>query len=331
MKDVLENLYKQKYLTKEESRNILIQFAKGSYNLSQMASFLTVFQMRKITVEEMVGFRDAMLELCVHIDFGDFNTIDLCGTGGDGKNTFNISTLASFVAAGAGAKVIKHGNYGVSSSCGSSNVLEHLGYKFSNDAGKLKKDLDKTGFCFLHAPLFHPAMKNVAPVRKDLGVKTFFNMLGPMVNPGNPKNQLIGVFSHEVARLYSYIYQDLEKNYTIVHSMEGYDEITLTGDAKAETSKGSQLITPEHFGFERIHPEEILGGEDVPSSAKIFTDILSGNGSEAQNKVVIANAATALNTLSPEKSLGECIQIAKDSLYGKKALQVLEQLIDLQS
>ena len=330
MKDVLENLYKQRYLDKEEAKNILIQFANGDYNLSQMASFLTVFQMRNITVDEMNGFREAMLELCIPVDFDEFNTIDLCGTGGDGKNTFNISTLASFITAGTGAKVIKHGNYGVSSSCGSSNVLEHLGYQFSNNPDKLKKELDQTGFCFLHAPLFHPAMKNVAPVRKDLGVRTFFNMLGPLVNPGKPKNQLIGVFNHEVARLYNYIHQNLHKNYTIVHSMEGYDEITLTGDTRMESSRGSQLLTPEHFGFEKINPESILGGKDIPSSAKIFTDILKGKGTTAQNNVVVANASIALNTLYPHKTLPECITMAEDSLYGKKALKVLNQLIELQ-
>ena len=331
MRYILENLYKQRYLTKEESKDILINFASGAYNLSQMASFLTVFQMRNITIEEMDGFRQAMLELCIPVDFNGFNTIDLCGTGGDGKNTFNISTLASFTAAGAGAKVTKHGNYGVSSSCGSSNVLEYLGYNFSNDQTKLNRELDRTGFCYLHAPFFHPAMKNVAPVRKELGVKTFFNMLGPLVNPGKPKNQLIGVFHPEVGRLYNYMYQNLDINYTIVYSLEGYDEITLTGNTKVESSEGSQLFTPEDFGYERIHPELIKGGDDIPSSAKIFMDILEGNGTNAQNKVVIANAAKALETYYAGKSLQECLQMAKDSLYGKKALQVLNKLIEMQA
>ena len=257
MKSVLENLYQQRFLTEEEASNILVEFARGSYNHSQMASFLTVYRMRNITVEELKGFRNAMLALCIPIDLDDFNTIDLCGTGGDAKNTFNISTLASFVSAGAGAQVIKHGNYSVSSSCGSSNVLEYFGYQFSNDQEKLRKELERTGFCFMHAPLFHPAMKNIAPVRKDLGVQTFFNMLGPLVNPGNPKNQLIGVFSPEVGRLFNYFYQELEKNYTIVHSLDGYDEISLTGATKAEGLSGSQLLTPENFGFERMDPKDI--------------------------------------------------------------------------
>jgi anthranilate phosphoribosyltransferase len=330
MKNVLENLYQQRYLSEEEAHNILVEFAQGSYNHSQMASFLTVFRMRNITVEELKGFRNAMLELCIPVDFNGFNTIDLCGTGGDAKNTFNISTLASLIAAGAGAKVTKHGNYSVSSACGSSNVLEYFGYRFSNDQDKLKKELDQTGFCFLHAPLFHPAMKNVAPVRKDLGVKTFFNMLGPLVNPGNPQNQLIGVFSPEVGRLYNYFYQELDKNYTIVHSLDGYDEISLTGPTKVESPNGSQLLTPEMFGFERIAPESIEGGDDIASSAKIFYNILQGEGTVAQNKVVTANAAVALNTLWPEKSLEQCVEMAEDSLYNKKALKVLNRLMDIQ-
>jgi len=330
MKNVLENLYQQRYLSEEEAHNILVEFARGSYNHSQMASFLTVYRMRNITVEELKGFRNAMLELCISVDFDGFDTIDLCGTGGDAKNTFNISTLASLVAAGAGAKVTKHGNYSVSSACGSSNVLEYFGYRFSNDQDKLKKELDHTGFCFMHAPLFHPAMKNIAPVRKDLGVQTFFNMLGPLVNPGNPRNQLIGVFSPEVGRLFNYFYQELDKNYTIVHSLDGYDEISLTGPTKVESLDGSQLLTPEIFGFERVAPESIEGGNDIASSAKIFYNILQGEGTRARNTVVTANAAIALNTMWPEKNLDQCVEMAEDSLYNKKALEVLNRLMDIQ-
>jgi anthranilate phosphoribosyltransferase len=330
MKSVLEDLYQQKYLGEDEASDILANFARGSYNHSQMASFLTVYRMRDITVEELNGFRKAMLELCISVDFGNQETIDLCGTGGDNKNTFNISTLASFIAAGAGAKVTKHGNYSVSSSCGSSNVLEYLGYVFSNDHDKLKRELDQAGLCYMHAPLFHPAMKNVGPVRKDLGVKTFFNMLGPLVNPCNPGNQLIGVFSQEAGRLYNYFYQDLGKKYSIVYSLDGYDEISLTGTARIDSSQGSRLIDPEDFGFKKISPEMILAGDDVPSTVKIFTDILEGKGKTAQNDVVVANAAVALYTLQPEKSLDSCIEMAKDSLYNKKALDVLQRLIEMQ-
>ena len=330
MRSVLEDLYQQKFLTREEASSMLIKFARGTYNHSQMASFLTVYRMRNITVEELNGFRQAMLELCIPVNFNGFNTIDLCGTGGDSKNTFNISTLASFITAGAGEKVIKHGNYSVSSSCGSSNVLEHLGYRFSNDQEKLKKELDRTGFCFLHAPLFHPAMKNVAPVRKDLGVKTFFNMLGPLVNPGDPNNQLIGVFSPEVGRLYNYFYQELDKQYTIVHSLDGYDEISLTSPAKVETAHGSHILTPEHFGFDRINPEAIWGGSNVSDSATIFINILEGKGSTEQNRVVIANAAVALKTLYPQEKLERCIEMADDALMSRKALQVMKNLMEMQ-
>jgi len=225
MKEVLNRLIQHQTLSSSEAREILINIANGSYNTSQIASFLTVYMMRSVSVEELEGFRNALLELCLNVDLSAYNPIDLCGTGGDGKDTFNISTLASFVTAGAGVKVTKHGNYGVSSSCGSSNVLEFLGIKFSNDKDYLERAIDQVGICILHAPLFHPAMKNVAPIRRELGVKTFFNMLGPMVNPAFPPNQLVGVFNLELARLYSYLYQKTDKNYTIVHALDGYDEI----------------------------------------------------------------------------------------------------------
>ncbi len=248
MKEELEYLFEHKTLTKSKAKELLVNIAEGAYNASQLASFLTIYIMRSITVEELEGFRDALLELCLRIDLSDFDTIDLCGTGGDGKDTFNISTIASFVVAGAGIKVAKHGNYGVSSSCGSSNVIQHLGYKFTNDEEMLKRQIDSAGICFLHAPLFHPAMKNIAPIRKEMGVKTFFNMLGPMVNPSNPKNQLVGVFNLELARLYSYLYQTSDKRYVILHTLDGYDEISLTGDFKLISNDGEFLLSPEDLG-----------------------------------------------------------------------------------
>jgi len=235
MKKTLNNLINHETLTKDEAKNILINIASGSYNESQITSFLTVFMMRNVTIQELDGFREALLELCLRIDLESYNPIDLCGTGGDGKDTFNISTLASFITAGAGVKVAKHGNYGVSSSCGSSNVLEFLGIKFTNKADKLEEAIDKAGICILHAPLFHPAMKNVAPIRKELGIKTFFNMLGPLVNPSFPNNQIVGVFSLELARIYSYLFQKTNKNYAILHDINGYDEISLTGNTKIIT------------------------------------------------------------------------------------------------
>ena len=330
MKTTLETLYAHRHLTRQEASQILVELAGGMYNHAQMASFLTVYRMRNITVDELNGFREAMLELCISPDFSEFNTIDLCGTGGDGKNTFNISTLASFVAAGAGLKVAKHGNYSVSSACGSSNVLEYFGYRFSGDSDKLRRELDQANICFLHAPVFHPAMKNVAPVRKDLGVKTFFNMLGPLVNPGRPGNQLVGVFSPEICRLYNYLYQDLDMNYTIVHSLDGYDEVSLTGAARLETMKGSRILHPEHLGLNRYAPEEIKGGQDIPTSAALFKDILKGNGTRARNDVVIANAALAIQVYHAEKSLEESVELARESLTSGRALQVFEQLIEMQ-
>src|SRR4051812_45334406 len=220
MKKILSHLFENKSFTREEAHRILISIARGEYNSSQIAAFVTAYGMRNITVQELQGFRDAMLDLCIKLDFSDYELIDLCGTGGDGKDTFNISTLASFIVAGAGYKVAKHGNYGVSSGCGSSNVMEYLGYQFTNDESKLNSSLDKAGICFLHAPLFHPAMKNVAPVRRELGVKTFFNMLGPLVNPAKPNNQIVGVYNLELARLYAYLYQKSEVNYTILNALD---------------------------------------------------------------------------------------------------------------
>ncbi len=267
MKAILNRLIKHETLQKEEAASILVQIASGAYNPSQIASFLTVFMMRSITLEELEGFREALLELCIPIDLSEFTPIDLCGTGGDGKDTFNISTLASFVTAGAGVKVAKHGNYGVSSGCGSSNVLEHLGIRFSNDEDFLRRCIDQAGICVLHAPLFHPAMKNVAPIRRELGVKTFFNMLGPLVNPAFPEYQLTGVFNLELARLYGYLFQKTDQNFTILYALDGYDEISLTGPAKAIRKSGEGLIVPQDFGVEPLSEKQITGGATVPSSA----------------------------------------------------------------
>ncbi len=329
IKETLKKLLEHKRLTRSEAKNILVEIANEKYNGSHVVAFLTVYMMRPISVEELSGFRDALLELCRKIDLSDFNAIDIVGTGGDGKNTFNISTLSSFLVAGAGYKVTKHGNYGVSSSCGSSNVMEYLGYTFTNEEGLLKKQVEQAGICFLHAPLFHPAMKAVAPYRKELGLKTFFNMIGPLVNPSFPKNQLLGVYSLEVLRLYQYLYQNTDKNYSIIHSLDGYDEISLTGDFKVVTNKGEQLISPEELGFDRIKQEDIFGGDTVPEAAKIFTDILSGKGTEAQNSAVIANAALAIQCIDNQKSIGECIALAKESLIGGSANQVLKKLVEI--
>ncbi|RKR84244.1 anthranilate phosphoribosyltransferase [Mucilaginibacter gracilis] len=326
MKTILNHLFEHKTFSKQESKVILTNIAQGKYNNSQMAAFMTAYCMRNITVDELEGFRDAMLELCLPVNLEADNLIDLCGTGGDGKDTFNISTLASFVVAGAGYKVAKHGNYGVSSGCGSSNVMEYLGYKFTNNMSTLQKDVDEAGICFLHAPMFHPAMKTVAPIRKELGVKTFFNMLGPLVNPARPKNQIVGVFSLELARLYAYLYQKSNKNYTILHALEGYDEVSLTCDFKTFSKAGEKINTLEQLGFDKVKPEEIAGGNTVPESADIFISVLVGEATAAQNNVVLVNAALAIQTLNPEKSFADCFYEAEESLLSKKALISFKKL-----
>ena len=328
MKTILNRLIQHQQLSKEEARQMIINIADGQYNTAQIASFLTVYMMRSISLEELEGFRAALLELCIAVDLSEFDTIDLCGTGGDGKDTFNISTLSSFVTAGAGVKVSKHGNYGVSSGCGSSNVLEALGIKFSNDQDFLKRCVDQAGICILHAPLYHPAMKNVAPVRRELGVKTFFNMLGPLVNPAFPKNQLTGVFNLELARLYHYLFQKTDTNFTILYALDGYDEISLTGPTKAFSKTSERVLTPQDFGVLPLEASQIAGGDNVDSSAKIFMNVIQNKGTQAQQEVVCANAgmaiATALN-LSPI----EGFEKAKESLLSGKAFKALTQLQNL--
>lgn len=327
MKKILNHLFENKTFSRAEAQRILTSIALGEFNTSQIAAFITAYGMRNITVEELQGFRDAMLDLCLKVDFSGYELVDLCGTGGDGKDTFNISTLASFVVAGTGNKVAKHGNYGVSSGCGSSNVMEYLGYSFTNDQDVLKRSLDTAGICFIHAPLFNPAMKTVAPIRKELGVKTFFNMLGPMVNPAQPKNQIVGVFSLELARLYAYLYQETDKNYTIIHAVDGFDEVSLTCDFKTFSKRGESIYQVSDLGFEPIGENLIKGGDTVESSAKIFTNVLNGEGTEAQTNVVLCNAALALQTIDESKSFGDCYYAAEESLVSKRALESFKRLV----
>ena len=327
MKKILNRLFEQKTFSRTEAKEILTEMTQGKFNTSQMAAFMAVYCMRNITVDELEGFRDAMLELCLPVNFDGYDLIDLCGTGGDGKDTFNISTLASFIVAGAGHKVSKHGNYGVSSACGSSNVMEYLGYQFSNDPDRLRTNLDQAGICFLHAPLFHPAMKTIAPIRKELGVKTFFNMLGPIVNPARPKYQLVGVYNLELARLYAYLYQKSDLHYTILHALDGYDEISLTGDFKTYSNTGERTYSIKNLGFEKIEPFLIAGGSTVMESAGIFKSVLNGEGSTEQNNVVLSNAALAINTIKPSASFADCFYEAEESLQSKKALNSFKKLL----
>lgn len=328
MKETLNALIEHRVLSREQAREVLIGIAGGAYNQSQIAAFLTVYMMRSITTEELEGFRDALLELCKAVDLNGGEVIDLCGTGGDGKNTFNISTLASFVTAGAGIPVAKHGNYGVSSHCGSSNVLEFLGVKFSDDSDFLNRCIDKAGICILHAPLFHPAMKNVAPIRRELGVKTFFNMLGPMVNPAFPKYQMVGVFNLELARIYGYLYQNTDKTYSILHALDGYDEISLTGKAKRISNREEATLSPEDFGLEVLSPEAIGGGESIEEAAGIFLKVLQGRGTAAQEAVVCANAGVAIATarnVSPKAGYEMAVESLKSGA-GLDRLRTLQEL-----
>ncbi|WP_344928992.1 anthranilate phosphoribosyltransferase [Aquimarina addita] len=328
MKNLLNRLINHETISKEEAKDVLVNISKGDYNQSQIASFLTVYMMRSITVEELEGFRDALLELCVAVHLSHYNPIDLCGTGGDGKDTFNISTLSSFIAAGAGIKVTKHGNYGVSSTCGSSNVMEHLGIRFSNEKDFLERSIDEAGICVLHAPLFHPAMKNVAPIRRELGVKTFFNMLGPMVNPAFPKNQIVGVFNLELARMYGYLYQNTDKNFTIIHALDGYDEISLTGDTKTISNHTESMLSPKDFGVAALQMKDIAGGDSIESSAQIFMDVLNGQGTTAQNNVVCANAGMAIATVEGLTPI-QGFERAKESLLSGKGLTALKKVQEL--
>jgi anthranilate phosphoribosyltransferase len=328
MKSILQKLTEHKTLSQEEAKTILQDITKDRYNTTQVTAFLSVFMMRAITPDELAGFRDALLGLCVHIDFSDYNTIDLCGTGGDGKHTFNISTLSSLVVAGAGYHVAKHGNYAVSSASGSSSVMEYFGYKFTNDQDTLQKMMARCGMVYLHAPLFHPAMKAVGPIRRELGMKTFFNMLGPILNPTNIKNQIVGVYDLETMRLYSYLYQNSDKNYCIVYSMDGYDEISLTSEFKMITNTENVIMTPEQIGFTRLRPEELYGGNSVEDAASIFKSVLEGKGTAGQNSVVFANTGMAIKTICPQKSIEDCVEEAKESLLSGKAKKVLDLLVN---
>jgi anthranilate phosphoribosyltransferase len=331
MKQTLTYLFAQNTLSMGEAKAILLRIGQGEFSDAEIASFLTVYLMRKITPQELAGFREALLELCIPLNFSEYNTIDVCGTGGDEKNTFNISTAAAFVIAGAGYKVVKHGNYGVSSSCGSSNVLEYLGYKFSNNTDKIKHELEQAGICYLHAPFFHPAMKHVGPVRKSLKIRTFFNLLGPMVNPSRPKNQIVGVFNQEVQELYHQVYKELDMNYYILHNLDGYDEISLTDKFRAVSQQEDKLYSPADLGFEQAKQEDLFGGETVKESADIFINVLSGKGTTAQTNVVLANAAFAIKCFNSKMNLDECVSIAREAISNGKAIEALKQLIELQN
>ncbi|MFM9019974.1 MAG: anthranilate phosphoribosyltransferase [Sediminibacterium sp.] len=330
MKKILNHLFEHKTLSREEARDVLVGMSEGKYNESELAAFITVYLMRSITIDELMGFRDALLSLAIKVDLKEYKVMDIVGTGGDGKNTFNISTLACFIVAGTGKKVAKHGNYGASSISGSSNVMEQLGYRFTNDVDRLRKELATANICFLHAPLFHPALKVVGPIRKNLGVRTFFNMLGPLVNPASPETQLIGVYSLEMARIYNYVLQNSGRPFTIIHSLDGYDEISLTNDTKVITEQGEKIYSPRELGKRLVIAEDLSGGTTLEEAAGIFRQVISGNGTWAQNAVVLANAAMALMGTGEYTSYDDAYQHAVESLESGAAQKALENLISLQ-
>lgn len=331
MKQILYKLFEHQYLGRDEARTILQNIAQGKYNDAQVASLITVFLMRNISVEELCGFRDALLEMRVPVDLDEYAPIDIVGTGGDGKNTFNISTAACFTVAGAGFPVVKHGNYGATSVSGASNVMEQHGVKFSSDIDRLRRSMDACNLAYLHAPLFNPALKAVAPVRKALAVRTFFNMLGPLVNPVIPRYQLLGVYNLPLLRLYTYTYQESKTQFAVVHSLDGYDEISLTDEFKVATFGNEKIYTPESLGFARHSESDLDGGQTVEEAARIFDHVMDGTATQAQKDVVVANAAFAIHVVCPDKPLEECIALARESLDSGKAHATLKKFITLNS
>lgn len=327
MKKILSRLFEMDTLTEQDAFELMQRIGAGEYNEAQLASLLTVWMVRPVTIEELSGFSTALIRLAIPFQ-PDVPVIDVCGTGGDGKNTFNISTLTSFVLAGAGYMVAKHGNYGVSSVSGSSTVMEHYGYRFTNDASILASQLEKANICFMHAPLFHPALKHVGNVRRQLGMKTVFNMLGPLVNPARPAYRLTGVFNLEMGRMYHYLLQDSETQYAIVHSLDGYDEISLTGRVKFFTKKEEKVYTPEELGFKTLREQDIFGGETAAEAAQIFMSILEGKGTPEQNNAVLANAAAAIRVIESNLSHEEANSKAMESLLSLKALHSFKQVLE---
>jgi anthranilate phosphoribosyltransferase len=330
MKELLEHLYKGASLTQQEAEDVLSKIGQNRYSDIEISSFLTVYLMREITPEELAGFRNALMQLCVKVDLNGYDTIDVCGTGGDGKNTFNISTISAFVLAGTGIRVAKHGNYGVSGPVGSSNIFEQVGYRFSTDPGRLKHEVEEAGITFMHAPLFHPAMKYVAPVRRALKIRTFFNMLGPMINPASPKYQLVGVYSPEVQELYSEVYRKSERRYIIVHALDGYDEISLTGKTRVVSNSMEETIDPSTFGFTPVDRQDLSGGTNATEALTIFMNVLNNQGTKQQKNTALANSAAGIRCVFPEKSWSDCVETARESLESGKAIDSFRKLLSLQ-
>lgn len=329
MKELLYKMFEHKSLSRQEAREVLLNISDGKYNECQLSAFMTVFLMRSITTEELTGFREAILERRIAVDLDGKDAIDIVGTGGDGKNTFNISTAACFVVAGAGYRVIKHGNYGASSVSGASNVLEQHGVRFTADPLCLQKSLDECGIAYLHAPFFSPALKSVGSVRRALAVRTFFNMLGPLVNPVMPDYQLLGVYNLKLARLYHYIYQESGVKYTIVHSLDGYDEVSLTSPFKIIDNSSENIYNPEQIGFHFSTEEELSGGTTVAEASGIFDRVLTGKATRGQEECVVANAAFAIHTLRPALSLSDAIHEARESIKSGKAYRAFNKFVQI--
>ncbi len=331
MKNILNKLFDYQNLTTTEASELFRGITQGKYNDAQIASLMTVFLMRNISLRELEGFRSALLEFKTPIDFGGNDYIDIVGTGGDGKDTFNVSSCASVVVAASGYKVVKHGNYGATSISGASNVMESHGVRFTNDQSTLRRSLDECNLAYLHAPMFNSAMKAVAVVRKNLGVRSFFNMLGPLINPAEPKHQLLGVYSLAMQRMYCYMLQNNNTNFAVVHSLDGYDEISLTSQFKVCTCEGEKIYSPEDIGFKTIKQSSLYSGDTIEKAAKIFDNVLEGNATAEQQNCVIANAAFAINTLEPSKTIEDCIAIATETIESGRAISTLKRFIELNS
>jgi anthranilate phosphoribosyltransferase len=326
MKKILTYLFEQNNLNLDLAKSLLIDLSIGKFNTEQKAVLISIYNMLSLSLNEIEGFRQALLYLCLQLNLNAFNAIDIVGTGGD-KNTFNISTLASFVVAGAGEKVIKHGNYASSSLTGSSNILEMLGCKFTTDINRLKNLLEKAGICFLHAPLFYPSIKKITSIRKNIGTKTFLNVLGPLLNPSDNQYKFIGVNNLELARIYYFFLQKTKKKYSIIHSLDGYDEISLTGQFKCYTNEGVYNYFPQFLGCLLVDPKDLKGGKSSEENKNIFLKIISGNGTIYQNEVVIVNAAFALELINKEDWRSNYNR-AKESLESGKAKKSLKLFLD---
>ena len=331
MKSYLNRLIDGQILSREDTHSIMLGIVAEKYNDCQIAALLMALQARGVTVDELLGFRDGLLETGRHLDFSEYNTLDIVGTGGDGKNTFNISTCSSFVIAGAGYKVTKHGNGGSTSVSGASNVLQGHGVKFSADPDVLKRSLDEAGICYFHAPLFAYGMKFVGPVRKQLGVPTCFNLLGPLVNPCQPKNSLHGTANQNQLRLYVNAHQKIGDNYGVITSYDGYDEISLTSGFRLVTNHFEKVYTPKDLGFDYVKPEEIYGGATAEEAKQIFDAVLNGTATVSQKNVILANAACGIAVIDPNKSIEESIAMARESLDSGKALAAFRKFVEINS